>query len=50
VVLLTANESVAFLPSGAVIAEGERKNAAIKKPPTGRRVFSLEALQFRAGN
>jgi hypothetical protein len=49
VVLATAYEPIAFLPSGAVIAEGERKNAAIGKQGTGRRVFSLEALQFRAG-
>ncbi|MDQ3349670.1 MAG: hypothetical protein M3545_17120, partial [Acidobacteriota bacterium] len=50
VVLLTAYEAVAFLPNGRVDAYGERKNAAIGKPPTGRRVFSLEALTFRAGN
>jgi hypothetical protein len=50
VVLLTAYEPIAFLPNGGVVAQGERKNAAIGKQGTGRRVFSLEALQFRAGN
>jgi len=50
VVLLTAYEPVAFYPNGGVIAQGERKNAAIGKQGTGRRVFSLEALTFRAGN
>jgi len=71
VVLLTAYEPIAFLPSGAVVAQGERKNASIKNgglSPTApkaerdaaqaelqrqlevRRVFSLEALSFRAGN
>ncbi|MDQ3028439.1 MAG: hypothetical protein M3R09_00055 [Actinomycetota bacterium] len=50
VVLLTAYESIAFLTNGKVDAVGERKNARIGKPPDGRRVFSLEALQFRAGN
>jgi hypothetical protein len=49
-VLLTAYEAVAFYPAGAVIAYGERRNASIGKQPTGGRVFSLEALQFRAGN
>ncbi len=50
VVLLTAYEAIAFLPSGSVIAYGERKNAGIGEQPTGPRVFSLEALSFRAGN
>jgi hypothetical protein len=50
VVLLTAYEPVAFYPAGAVIAYGERKNAGIGKQPAKRRVFSLEALSFRAGN